>query len=375
MTCSDQARSYLRLLSIRGIGPRTGRQLVSECGSINALWNRSTDQWKQTEGVSQKLLSALQHTSSQSIDHILAQCGKYEVDILCIEDEAYPDALRTCDDAPLILYTKGDVQTLSNSPILAIVGARKASRESKLIARRWSAFFSRQGITVVSGMAYGIDAAAHGGALEGNSPTIAVLGCGLGTLANTQQHQAEAVAEQGCVISEYSPETSARPEHFPQRNRIIAGLCQATVVIEAGIRSGSMITAGQSLAYGREVFAVPGPVLTESHHGCHQLIRDGAHLADSAEMILRTLNWGNRSSSTLDNYIPANVEEAAVIDALRQETMHLDSLAEACNLTVPELSPCLLALELLGVIERLPGSRFALGGRIHERSCRGGVTR
>jgi len=360
---------------VRGIGPKTGRQLVSACGSIDALWSRSIDEWRQTEGAAPKLVEVLQKTSSEAADAILDHCSRHDIDLICPEDESYPELLKNCDDAPLILYTRGSVSALNGKRMLAVVGARKASRESKLIARRWSAFCSNRGVTIVSGMAYGIDAAAHGGALEGESPTIAVLGCGISKLTGAQIRQAEAVIAQGCIVSEFPPETDARPEHFPQRNRIIAGLCRAIAVIEASLHSGSMITAGQALAYGREVFAVPGSVLTDAHSGCHQLIRDGAELAESAEQILRTMGWESEVPKAFETYVPADAREEKIIQSLRQEIMHLDRLAEACNLTVPELSPCLLALELQGVIERLPGSRFTLGGRIHERSRRGGVTR
>lgn len=363
MLCSGKARGYLRLISIRGIGPRIGRQLVSSCGSITELWNRPATAWEEVEGVGEKLIGALQSATDQSADQIIAQCQQHNVDIVCIEDAAYPAQLRACDDAPLILYLQGDALSLNGERMLAIVGARKASREGKLIARRWSAYCSKASITIVSGMAYGIDAAAHGGALEGVSPTIAVLGCGIGRLAGTQIRQAEAVREQGCIVSEYPPENEARAEHFPQRNRIIAGLSTAIVVIEAGVRSGSMITAGRALAYGREVFAVPGSVLTDSHAGCHRLIRDGAELVASADDVLRLLGWQKHTSAPHESYTPADTNEGRIIELLRQEIMHLDRLAEACNLTVPELSPCLLALELQGVIERLPGSRFAIGGK------------
>jgi len=245
--------------------------------------------------------------------------------------------------------------------MLAVVGARRASREGQLIARRWCRYLSAQDIGIVSGMAYGIDTAAHAGALEATAPTIAVLGSGLlAAFSPEQQRQMDAIAAQGCVISEFLPDTPPRPEHFPRRNRIIAALAGGTCIIEADIRSGSLITARQAAEYGREVFAVPGSVLGGLHAGCHQLIRDGAVLAESAADILRHMAWKQYRSAPGKSYVPAGEQEAAVIAALKQNIHHLDSLAEICDLTVPELSPILLALELQGVIERLPGSRYAL---------------
>jgi len=163
------------------------------------------------------------------------------------------------------------------------------------------------------------------------------------------------------VLSAFLPEQTPRPENFPQRNRIIAGLAQATLVIEADIRSGSLITANHALSYGREVLAVPGSVLNNGHAGCHQLIRDGANLVDTAEQVLQLAGWHSKSKSSRISFEPANEHEAKLFDVLQHGIFHLDALSEACNLTVPELSPILLDLELRGVIERLPGSRYTLG--------------
>jgi len=283
--------------------------------------------------------------------------------VICPDDGAWPEAFNTIDDAPLVLFVKGDLTALKYPKLLAVVGARKASREGRMLTRRWCRFLSVHGIGIVSGMAYGIDAAAHGGTLEGHAPTIAVLGSGLtAPFSPEQQCQIDAVANQGCVISEFLPKTEARPEHFPRRNRMIAGLSCATLVMEADIQSGSLITARCAADYGREVLAVPGSALAGNHAGCHQLIRDGAALVESTEDIMRTLGWqmGARHKKT-SSYKPANASEAKIIEALKGEILHIDALTEHCGLTVSELSPILLALELLGVVEHLPGSRYALG--------------
>ena len=249
-------------------------------------------------------------------EQVVSQCNQLNLHLICPENEAYPERLRPLDDAPLVLFVRGDAGSLNHAPILAVVGARRASREGKLLARRWSRYLSERGICIVSGMAYGIDAAAHGGALEAESPTIAVLGCGLAAETNQQiQKQMEAIADQGCVVSEFLPGTGPRPEHFPRRNRIIAGLAQATLVVEADTRSGSLITAGQAAAYK-----------------------------------------------------PANEAERKIMALLQGEILHIDTLAERCGLTVSELSPILIALELVGVIESLPGSRYAFAVEEHKRS-------
>ena len=230
-------------------------------------------------------------------------------------------------------------------------------------AWRWSRSFSDHGITTISGMAYGIDAAVHGGALEGLSPTIAVLGCGLASVNEVQQAQIEAICRQGCVISEFLPDQGARPEQFPRRNRIIAALARATLVVEADLRSGSLITARCAANYGREVLAVPGSVLSSGHAGCHQLIEDGAMLAQDPASVMRQLAWQGdsiKSGKRKRTFQPGSENEAKIVEILGRESLHLDELTETCGLTLPELSPILLGLELQGVIQRLPGSRYQL---------------
>jgi len=319
--------------------------------------------WQQIEGIGPKLVKELERSDPDQASNVLKQCEVTGIQVICPDDGAWPEVFSTMDDAPLVLFVKGDPTTLKHPEMLAVVGARKASREGRMLTRRWCRYLSGRGVGIVSGMAYGIDAAAHGGALEGNAPTIAVLGSGLAApFSSEQQRQIEAVTAQGCVISEFLPETDARPEHFPRRNRIIAGLSCATLVMEADIKSGSLITARQAADYGREVLAVPGSVLAGHHAGCHHLIRDGAAMVESAEDILRILGWHVYSrQKQISRYKPVNALEAKTIKALEGEIMHIDALAEHCGLTVSELSPILLALELLGVVEHLPGSRYAMG--------------
>lgn len=358
-----QAQLWLRLSLVRGAGPMLGHRLVDAVGSIEALWQSGSETLSQIDGIGPALLKSLHASAAESITPVLKRCEAEQIRLLCPDDECWPKALVGIDDAPLILFVKGDVHALNSDKMLAIVGARRASREGTLIARRWSRSLSNQGVTTISGMAYGIDAAVHGGSLEGLSATIAVLGCGLAALNETQQAQVEAICRQGCVISEFLPHQSARPEQFPRRNRIIAALAQATLVIEADLRSGSLITARCAANYGREVLAVPGSVLSGSHAGCHQLIQDGAALAHDPLSVMQQLGWqGGQGQATakLKQFQPGSENEAKIVEILRRESLHLDELTETCGLTLPELSPILLALELQGVIERLPGSRYQL---------------
>lgn len=366
-TISKQAEAWLRLSLVRGVGPLLGRKLVHAAGGVEKIWSVSAEAWSNIAGVGPALLRALKASPPDTANAILQQCEAEQITLLCPDDSRWPKYLQGVDDAPMMLFAKGDVAAINSEKALAVVGSRRSSREGKVISRRWSRHFSCQGVTVVSGMAFGIDAAAHGGALEGDSPTVAVLGCGLAALSEEQQAQADAICQQGCMVSEFLPSQSARPEHFPRRNRIIAALSAATLVVEGGVRSGSLITARFAANYGREVFAVPGSVLASSHTGCHQLIRDGAALASDPSVIMAEMGWsGIEGADTLksNSYEPASENEAKIIAALRHESRHLDELLEICRLTLPELSPILLALELRGVLERLPGGRYQVSAEL-----------
>jgi len=364
---SESAKQWLRLAMVRGVGPLLGRKLIHAVGSVDELWQQSHTSLQALHGIGPQLIAALEQSRAESIAPIIEVCSDRHIGLLCPADEQWPTLLSPLDDAPLVLFFQGDAGCLSGSRMLAVVGARKASREGSLTTRRWCRYFSDHQSTIVSGMAYGIDAAAHGGALEGSAATVAVLGCGLAALSEQQCDQAQAVAKQGCVISEFLPESCARPEHFPRRNRIIAGLSHATLVMQADLRSGSLITAKQALEYGREVLAVPGSVLSANHAGYHQLIRDGALLIEHPDDVLTAMSWqsGVGDSKHKKSYMPIDANEAKLLQALAVENMHLDHLAESCGLTVPELSPILLRLELQGVIERLPGSRYLLSVELH----------
>jgi len=365
---SDQALAWLRLTMVRGIGPMIGRRLVQAVGGIEKLWSQPIRTLQAIDGIGPAVLSALEQNLDQAVESVADQCRQRQIGALCPDDPNWPEALQPFDDAPLMLFFQGETSSLCDSRILAVVGARRASRESSIITRRWCRYLSDRQVSIVSGMAYGIDAAAHGGALEGESPTIAVLGCGLAALSEQQQLQVQAIAAQGCVVSEFLPAVTARPEHFPRRNRIIAGLSHATLVMEADVRSGSLITARQALDYGREVFAVPGSVLGGKHAGCHLLIRDGAVLTENADDVLQNMGWmsaGKGASAGGKAYQPSDAIESKLLQALAGGSMHVDHLAETCDLTVPELSPIVLRLELQGVIERLPGSRYLLSVELH----------
>ncbi|MDX8405582.1 MAG: DNA-processing protein DprA [Mariprofundus sp.] len=360
---SEHASLWLRLAMVHGIGPMLGRKLIAATHGITPLWHATSSELRNIDGIRPQLITALANSKPEQSMKIVALCKANQLGILCPDDPLWPPLLAALDDAPLLLFYRGNPACLSHTPLLAMVGARRASPEGRLLCRRWSRYFAAHQVAIVSGMAFGIDGAAHGGALEAHGITIAVLGCGLLSLNAEQQRQVAAITRQGCVISEFLPEQPARPEYFPHRNRIIAGLAQATLVMEADIRSGSLITARLAADYGRDVMAVPGPVLNGNHAGCHQLIRDGATLLECTEDLLTQIGVHNTKTIKTEPaqcYHPSDAIEAEILSMMCTHAVHLDLLAETCGLTLPELSPILLRLELQGVIERLPGSRYLL---------------
>ena len=360
---TSQAIAHLRLSLVPRVGVNTARLLLEAFGSVEHILEQPPSSWSAVDGVGPKLVEALKQALTSEhekmVQSLVAECENAQIHVICPEDEFWPRNLFGCSDAPLILFVQGKLKALQSEKNVGMVGARRASPEGKLIARRWSSYLSEQGACMISGMAPGIDSAVHGGSLDASCAGIAVLGYGLLAGNGQQKMQIDAMTREGCVISEYAPRTVAKAGYFPQRNRLIAGISDALVVVEGGLKSGSLITAGRALHYGREIFAVPGSVLNDIHAGCHQLIKDGAILVSDASEILQHMRWNLRSDKAL-RYVPASEEEAKVLTCIGHQVMHIDALAEDCGLTVSALSTILLRLELQGAIEKLSGNRYTL---------------
>ncbi len=280
--------------------------------------------------------------------------------LLTVFDPAYPPLLRHIPDPPIALWTQGN-QGLLDEPAVAIIGSRKATTAGLALARQLARDVSRCGLVVVSGLARGIDGAAHQGALDAGGPTVAVVANGL-DIVYPAEHRAltMAIARDGLIISEFPPGTRPFPAHFPLRNRIITGLCRAVVVVEAGERSGSLITARAALDQGRDVLAVPGPVAGGLHRGCHALIKDGARLVESVEDILEELGWRRLPQVTPPSDVDNRLQISKLEDVIgRGEVLTLDDLAARSGRPAPELLAELGRLELAGRVARLAGGTFA----------------
>ncbi len=361
------AREQLILLNlVPGIGSIHMRRLLEAFVDLDRLWTASTQELQQVEGIgpvlAQRLVAGCRDEAT--LQRELALAKREGVTIVTLEDAAYPKPLRTIPDPPLALYVRGTLEP-SDDVAVAGVGARGASGYGLQCAERLAYDLALRGVTVVSGLARGIDAAAHRGALKTSGRTIAVLGSGLSRLYPPEHEElASRVVRQGALISEFPMETAPLPQHFPRRNRLISGLSLGVVVVEASQRSGALITADCALEQGREVFAVPGPMTSVTSQGTHQLVKQGARLVTSVEDILEELRLSVRpvtdaATQTLAPTHRLSGSEQCVFECVQaHEPRYIDAIVDESGLSLTEVSSTLLQLELKQVIRQLPGKQF-----------------
>ena len=296
------------------------------------------------------------HDAGAEIDAALAWLDEPGNSIVTLADAAYPQSLLRLADPPPLLYVKGRTDLL-NRPALAIVGSRTATRQGEADAQAFAATLSAAGLTIVSGLALGIDAAAHRGALTGPGSTVAVIGTGADRIYPARNGAlARAIAAGGTVVSEFHLGTPPLPPNFPRRNRLIAGLARGCLVVEAAERSGSLITARLALDCGGEVFAIPGSIHSPLAKGCHRLIKQGAKLVERATDILEELQWEATVAAPVG--AAAAADDDPVLAALGADCCDLDTLAERTGLAAEALLAKLLPLELDGKVAPLPGGRY-----------------
>jgi DNA processing protein len=284
------------------------------------------------------------------------RCEVRGIRLLLPEDSEFPASLRNIPDPPLLIYVRGDGAAL-RPPAVAVVGARRCSRLGLEVADALAGALAARGVAVVSGLARGIDGAAHRGALRGGR-TCAVLGCGLERVYPAQHASlGDAVLEAGgALVSEYLPWATPRPFFFPERNRLISGLAAGVVVVEAGEQSGSLITARMALEQGREVMAVPGPAGSATSRGCHRLLRQGAALVESAEDVFEVLGWAWQTGPAPDAArTPETIRLARVLAAVDESGCPLDRIAAAAGLPAAATAAALVELELAGFVRQVPG--------------------
>jgi len=374
---SKIARQYLRLQLTSELGPVRLRRLLARFGSIQALLSASMSALQKVEGVGPKTAESIfQARTNDAVEREIERAAEENLHFVCWEDVDFPEALRNIPDAPICIYIRGRLEP-TDAVAIAIVGTRRCSHYGREQAVRFGEMLGGAGFTVISGLARGVDGHAHRGALQAGGRTIAVLGNGLGTIY-PPEHQglAEDIAQSGTLISEVPIDMQPTAENFPRRNRIIAGLALGVIVIEAGSRSGALITARLASEYNREVFAVPGRVdRPELTAGVHRLIREGeAKLITSLEDVLDELGdvgrilgtttsaattaGDSRTESTAPQLATLSQEERAVFDALADEELSADSIVENTDLEMARIMSVLTALQLNGLVTQLPGNQF-----------------
>lgn len=400
----DELGFWLRLTLTPGVGSISARKLLGAFGLPEAVFGQSTLALKQVVRTAQANALRLEPPELADLLELtwawLQQTGEGSAQrhIVPLGDPQYPASLLTIEDPPLMLYLLGAGKFITNQPpgqdglaptatntiahnltgsllqSIAIVGSRNPTPQGAANARQFAKALAQAGLTVVSGLALGVDAAAHQGALDSVQPgdhwlaTVAVVGTGLDRVYPKENLElAHRIAEHGLLMSEYPLGTPPLAANFPQRNRLIAGLAQGTLVVEAALRSGSLITARQTADQGKEVFAIPGSIHATQARGCHALIKQGAKLVESAQDVLEELKTGDRGLNAIDTvadeaqpacYAGLFDTEDTVLNALGFDPVGLDALQARCQLDTADLQAQLMTLELDGQLARLPGGLF-----------------
>jgi len=374
MTHTEGLADWLRLMLTEGVGPQTARELLSHFGLPENIFgaNYSALQKCVNEKLALTLSSAPDDPIREQIDTTLEWCKHPGNQVLTFADANYPSSLLTIADPPPVLYVKGRAELLNRKSI-AMVGSRNATLQGIQNARRFAHVLSTAGLTVVSGLALGIDGAAHEGALSEiatDGSTVAVTGTGLDLVYPAKHRElAHQIAVHGCLVSEYPLGTPGIASNFPRRNRIISGLSQGVLVVEAAAQSGSLITARSALEQGRDVFAIPGSIHSPLSKGCHQLIRQGAKLVESAQDILEEIHVQNIplkekfspphvAINTAANSVNASALTNQLLHAAGHDPVSVDELAARTTMTMAEVQASLLELELEGRIERLASGMY-----------------
>ncbi|MEN6615175.1 MAG: DNA-processing protein DprA [Syntrophorhabdus sp.] len=348
----EEKRAFMALTRLKGINRQAKRQIAELYPDIPRIFTpHPLDSQQQAAGI------ATRFHDWKGIDKDLALCEKLGVRIITIRDDSYPELLKHIPDAPLVLYARGTFHPGPGTRIISIVGSRKASAEGINLAGKIGETLSFAGITVASGFARGIDTAAHERALTGSGKTVAVMGCGIDVCYPPENKGLlEKIIDEGLVLTEYSPGAAPLPFHFPERNRIIAGLSHGILVIEAAERSGSLITARLGLEYGREVMAVPGSVLTTRHAGSNRLIKDGAKLIESVQDVIFTcfpdIEFVPAEPVKLDS------RENTIYSLIGFEKIHIDEVIERSAMNTSDVAALLTQLVVKNAVREVPGGFF-----------------
>ena len=374
---SVDIEKWLKLIRTDRVGPSTFAKFIKHFGSVDRALGASVSELAKIDGVGLKIAERIATTRAKfDVTSELELAQKLGVWIISLDDKRYPPILKQIYDPPPVLYIRGNL-TRQDNLCISIVGSRYCSLYGQEQSSRLAHFLSSAGFTICSGMARGIDTAAHQGALSAGGRTIAVQGCGLANIFPPENKKLfELIAESGACISELPLRYEPLSENFPPRNRIIAGLSLGTIVVEAGLNSGALITARAALEYNREVMAVPGKIDSPLSKGAHQLIKQGAKLIESVEDVTEALGYigeqlqdhvsaaAAKASETMERSLfdarnlKLSGDEKTTYDYLNKEPLHIEQIIADTELKAGSVNAALISLRLKGLIKQLPGSLF-----------------
>jgi DNA processing protein len=367
----DALRYYLGFNMTPGIGPARLARLTDYFGSVQAAWEAEPGALMGC-GLDAKSIESLLATRARlDLDAELLRAERAGVQLLCLESPDYPALLLQIPQPPPLIYVRGTL-TRADELALAVVGTRSPTTYGKEATRRVVNDLAAAGITIVSGLALGIDTLAHSSALEAGGRTVAVLAGGVDVpYPERNRRLAEQIVSNGALISEFPLGVQPLPSNFPARNRLISGLSLGTLVVEAGSRSGALITVEFALEQGREVFAVPGEIFSRTSEGTNQLIRNGAAIVTHVQDVLEALNWTNAAAQQeVKQVLPDDPTEAALLELISYEPRHIDELGRSSGLPTPTLSAALAMMELKGMVRQAGAMTYVLAReRREEYSC------
>jgi len=357
---TDEKKFWIGFNLVRGIGAVRFQQIRSYFGDLSIAWGAPEEAFRNAGLPESPVRNLINLRNQVDLDQLYSSILKKGVQVLTVEEEAYPNLLKEIDQPPPVLYVKGQLLPEDDLSI-AIVGTRRVTAYGQQVTRDTSIFLAAHGLTIVSGLARGVDGLAHQHALNTGGRTIAVLGSGVDVIYPPEHRKlAEAISENGAVISDYPMGTKPEGINFPPRNRIISGLSLATIVVEAGDRSGALITADFAVEQGREVFAVPGNVLSPASRGTNRLIQKGACAMTSPQDVLDTLDLSNmKSSKPSEKVLPSDSTESKILQILDYEPIYVDEICNKTGLPIEKVTAALTMMELKGLIQHVGGMRYA----------------
>lgn len=355
----DEKRYWIGINLVKGIGAVRFRGLLDHFGDAPSAWQASPNALG-SAGLSKKIVERfIQVRSTVDLDALWQKIEEQNIRVMTWSDADYPARLREIAQPPPVLYLRGEIKE-EDTWAVAIVGTRRVTSYGRQVTEEIASFLARNGVTVVSGLARGVDGIAHQAALNAGGRTLAILGSGVDRIYPPEHRAlAEQMIESGAVVSDYSPGTPPESSNFPPRNRIISGLSMATIVIEAGETSGALITARFAVDQGREVFALPGNIFAPQSKGPNRLIQQGAHPLLKPQDILDALDLTRVTEHrTARRALPTDLTEAQLLNVLGQEPLHVDEIRSQIGLPVEKVSSTLVMMELKGMVRHVGGMNY-----------------